>query len=986
MFVSAARVASLTVSLAISGALAAQPVITSFTASPSQIGPGQSSTLAWSTTGATAALITEEGPAGPGGGGGQVTVPVNGTLVVTPPGTTRYTLAAVAGEVVTSAQVTVTVSCPGPSVPAFASFPSAPAVAGSVLTVAWTPTLADDPDGRYHVEIGEGPACGTRTTLVTARPAVEIPTRPSEPGEVCVVVRPVSGQGCPGPATRELRLAVALAPPAFALLAPPPPLAAERGVPLLATATVPVKNLGTDSLILTLVTGDTFYSFAPSVPTGVPPGVVFPVVLSYAPAPTSESRLFRGNLLATWSEASGAFRSVSAPVFLAVLPPIFDGGPGARLTAVGSDEVHFRTSGSASPLPVDVTVRNVGTRYARLRPSISPGGSWLSVSGDFATSLPPGGTRVFRLEVDRGRRTTEESVPPLVTVFRLENADGPPEEGVSFRVFDEEVTPSSVGGSRPGLAAGRTSLFIGSAVSAVGAGAVFVSDGWIRNRGPDPADVELYFTPNGADGISDWSVRKAAVTVPPYGTRRLADFLPSLFEATSTSGQVEVRSSSLAQLSVRTTVDAVTSRAGTTARYGAEIPIVLSGQGARRTGPSPSRVVLPGVRSSAAGFRTNLILAETAGEPVTLDVRLYDASGALAGRKTVPLKAFSKDQVNSTDGALFPPGAIFDGGTLVVVPVDGNGTVTAFATVLDNASQSYATRVGQVVADSVLSGTPASGAVGPAFLPAVARASAANRSFYTTSLVAANLAPSETILVLTFFPDGGGASLGPRQLRLPPRGEGPRAVTFADLLGEFFDVTASTAGMLRVDGDRTRVAVASETSTPVDLDDLSKGRSISAVNPAPGGSVLHPGLFDAETPEAVGAPDSGAAARVVWHPGIEEGAAFRTNLILAEIAGRPATVLVALTGRASGGALLASKSYDLDPFERLQVNKVVRELVGTGYAGLEVSDVELSVRALSGAGRVLAMVTRIDNDPASKRADILTLGPAIPPCGTCVEP
>lgn len=978
------RAAVLGALLGLAAPAAAQPVIHTFTATPPEIAPGSSSTLSWTTSGATAALITEEGAPGPGGGGAQLSVPVNGALVVTPPQTTRYTLAVVAGEQTASAEVTVTVSCPAPGAPAFTAVPGAPVVAGSVLTVAWTPVLAGDPDGRYHVDVGTGPTCASRTTVVTARPGIQVPTVAGEPGEVCVLVRPVSGLGCAGKDSRELRVTVAPAPPGFAVLSPPGALSVERAVPATANATVPVRNLGSSSGVLTLVSGDTFYTFSPKVPTGVPAGTVLPVALSFAAAPTGEAGLLRGNLVASWNELSGAFRSVSTPVHLAVLPPVPDPGPGARLTAVGSDEVHLRTTGTANPPPSDVAVANVGAHAARLRASISPGGSWLSVSGDFSTPLPPGASRVFRLSVDRGRRTTEESVAPLPTRLRIENADGPPEEGVSFRVFDEELVPPEVGGSRPALPPGQASLFVGSAVSAGGAGAVFVSDGWIRNRGPDEAEVVLYFTPDGADGLSDWSVKKASVTVPPYGTRRLADFLPSLFAASGTSGQVEIRSASLPQLSVRTTVDAVSTRRGTTARYGAEIPVVLAGQGASRAGTSPSRVVLPGVRSAAAGFRTNLILAETSGEPVTLDVRLHGSGGALVGRKTVPLKAYSKTQVNSTDPALFPPGAEIDFGTLVVVPVDGNGTVSAFATVLDNASQSYATRVGQVVADEVFGGG-GKPATGPAFLPAVARAAAANRSFYTTSFVAVNLAPTETVLSLTFFPDGG-TSLGPKQLRLPAAGEGPRAVVFPDLLGELFEVSQPAAGMLRVDGDRARVAVASETSTPVDLDDPSLGRSIAAVNPAPGGSHSHPGLFDAEAPEAVGAPESGAATRVVWHPGVEEGAAFRTNLILAELSGRPATVVVALTGRASGGALLATKQVELAAFQRRQLDKFVRGMVGGDTQGLELADLELSIRAESGEGRVLAMITRIDNDPASKRADILTLGPAIPPCGACPDP
>lgn len=968
-------------------ALAAPPVIDSFTATPPSLAPGQSSTLAWTTTGAIAAVLSEDSTPGPGGGGTQISVPVNGSLVVTPAQTTTYTLAVSGADGTASRDLVVTVSCPVPGTPSFTSVPAGAVTAGAPVTVAWWSQGAD-PSARYEVEVGGDVGCVAPVRLATSRSATSIPTTPGCSGTVTVTVRAVSGFGCSSPATREARVEVRPAPPTFTLLEPQsPPALAFTGQAPTATSTVTVKNVGADAGLVSMLTGDDFFTFAPTGPMGLTPGASMPASFSFARARTADAGLQRGNVVFSWTDATGAFHSASTPIFLSVLGPDGGAGPGARLAAVGTDEVHFRTSGSASPAPVDVTIVNLGAAGARLRPAIGPSGVWLGVSGDFATPLGPGATRTFRLTADRGRRASDEAFAPVVTSLRFETVDGPPTEGTSIRVLDEELTPHGFGVNRPDLPAGQGSLVLGSAVNAVGfGGTLFVSDGWIRNRGPEPATVEMTFTPNGADGYMDAMVKKATVTVPPYWTTRLADFLPSLYGVTSVSGQVEIRSPALPQLSIRATVDSVTQKGGAVARYGAEIPIVQSGQGARRgSSGSPSRVVLAGIRSAEAGFRTNVILAETSGRPVTVELAAHDAAGALVGRTSVALKAWSKEQVDATNAALFPVGSRFDGGTIEVVPTQGDGVVTAFATVIDNASQSYATRVGAVLeAAGAGGGTGAPGR--PAFLPAVARSAAGNASFYTTTLAVANVSTAPASLSLTYLPEFGGGPVGPVAVRIEARSAGPRAVLFEDLLGTLFGVTEGTAGMLRVEGDLGSVVVAAEVSTPVDVNDPSKGRSISAVNPAPGAALVRPGLFDADSLEVVGAPESGAPSRVSWLPAIEEGAAVRTNLILAELSGKSATVRVSLTTRGLGGARLAEGLYSLGPFERWQVNKVIRELVGLSHTRLEMRDVEISVEGVSGEGRVLAMATKIDNDPLSKRADVFTLGPAIPSCGACGSP
>src|SRR5204862_3499 len=104
-----------------------------------------------------------------------------------------------------------------------------------------------------------------------------------------------------------------------------------------------------------------------------------------------------------------------------------------------------------------------------------------------------------------------------------------------FDVFDEESPPAAPGMNRPGLSDSELSLILGSSAStttspgsregqATSGGTQFLSDGWIRNLGSDSASVDLYYTPDGAQGITDPHVKKNTVTVPGYSSYRLTDF------------------------------------------------------------------------------------------------------------------------------------------------------------------------------------------------------------------------------------------------------------------------------------------------------------------------------------------------------------------------------------------------------------------------------------------------------------------------------
>lgn len=125
------------------------PVITSFTATPSNITTGSSSALSWSVTGATSLSVNQ----------GIGTVTGTGT-VVHPTTTTTYTLTATNPGGKVTANVTVTVNAVPPIIAAFTATPATISI-GSSTTLAWNVAGATS----LSLDQGVGTVTGTSTSV-----------------------------------------------------------------------------------------------------------------------------------------------------------------------------------------------------------------------------------------------------------------------------------------------------------------------------------------------------------------------------------------------------------------------------------------------------------------------------------------------------------------------------------------------------------------------------------------------------------------------------------------------------------------------------------------------------------------------------------------------------------------------------------------------------------------------------------------------------
>jgi hypothetical protein len=122
--------------------------------------------------------------------------------------------------------------------------------------------------------------------------------------------------------------------------------------------------------------------------------------------------------------------------------------------------------------------------------------------------------------------------------------------------------------------------------------------------------------------------------------------------------------------------------------------------------------------------------------------------------------------------------------------------------------------------------------------------------------------------------------------------------------------------------------------------------------------------------------DSDTVKSEVSLPAIEDGTQYRSNLILAELAGQSAKVRSLL--RTAGGASLGNPLVvDLAPNERKQINRIIPEIIKPPSGTSDFKDIEIITQAVEGKGRTLALVSKVSTDPKSKRIDTFVLGPNV---------
>jgi hypothetical protein len=542
----------------------------------------------------------------------------------------------------------------------------------------------------------------------------------------------------------------------------------------------------------------------------------------------------------------------------------------------------------------DVSISNPGTAPMDLAAEVGPD-VWLVPEASWNSQpLAPGATRTFKLFTQRPFAPSGSPLPRY-TYFTVRTKDG---ASSRLLVQDNDLLP---------IGSGRTSALD------VGVRSFIVADAASRlrltNNGGDSVQVELIFTPSGADGF-DNSVKRAVVVAPPNDVVTLVNPITQVFGAAAGSaGQIEVRipPERIGLISVSATV-----------------PVVTRGFGARVA--SQHVIYLPAVTNATAA----LTLTETSGfdhatvravsdngQTVTQDIPRYGMK-----RITVSPAARWDINVDSGGGSVV---AIASLGSMSVLSRSLNDRVSA-SSIVSAFWKPQATIPTVTTVVPVIAGTTSAGSA-PSYKTAI-------------GLVAQSSAAQ---FLATFYPSSGSVALN-RTINVAAG----QTTVYNDVMKDLFAVSSPSDGNLFLAGPPNAkvYAVLQQTN--------SSGTAPASSLPIP--TTLSEALTSATS----------AAERPLSLDGLEQsvdsGRGTRWVLLLNEVGGAAGLVNVRLYEAGNRSRPIADRDLQISANQQVKLDTVFAAL------GLDAPDrrkdrtnVEVVVTGTGGQARIAASALSIDN-------------------------
>jgi hypothetical protein len=583
------------------------------------------------------------------------------------------------------------------------------------------------------------------------------------------------------------------------------------------------------------------------------------------------------------------------------------------------DDVHpIGTAGQVS-IPILVPGSS-GKTTAETTFTASMTQPWMSVSPSSGTIPPEGITLTVTADMtqlDPGANTaglvltTSEATGKTVS-------DGSTTTPVSVSLVSP-VTQTSKSGPKP------ESLIIPAVGHAAGLNSQWQSDVRLSNISAQAANYLLFFTPSGQAGTS--TVKQASVTVNAGSTVALDDVVKSWFgigaDGSSATGTLEVRpqsnaitttsNSSMANgtsLAAGTVASSRTYNLSTTGTFGQFIPAVAFASFAGKGEPLSLQQV-----SQSSQFRTNIGVAEGAGENATVQFSVITNDGQTLDQWTEDLQPGEQRQY---DQVIAQRGLTLEGGRVEVEVVSDTGKVTAYASTVDNQTgdPTFVTPVKRKAVE----------AKSKLVVPGVADLDNGVAS-WRTDVRLYNAGDASESVTLSYYEQGQSAPSATKQFTIEPGG----VLEANDLLKSTFGITNSGGALhIETDGSANLVPTA---RTYNRTESGTYGQFIPAVSADKGARL-------GSTP--------------IQLLQVEQSAAFRTNLGLAELSGDQVTVEV--TAAVPGGLTAPIKQYTLGANEFRQVGVILNDM------GIpEAYNARISIRVVDGGGSVSAYASVVDN-------------------------
>jgi uncharacterized repeat protein (TIGR01451 family) len=539
---------------------------------------------------------------------------------------------------------------------------------------------------------------------------------------------------------------------------------------------------------------------------------------------------------------------------------------------------------------------------------------WLTVKPATGT-LPPTGV-TLQVIADPATLPNGTFTASVIVTITTPNASTVGAQGTvvipSIPVSVSLVTPVTPVTSNDATSA--HALIIPSVGHVSGINSQWQSDVRVTNTGFKPYRYRLTFTPAGGTIAG---VKQTEITVDSGATTALDDVINNWYGfgalGDGTSGMLEIvpldepETASLVTVASSRTYN-VTSN-GTLGQF---IPALryASFVGRALEGAVPRVLSLQQIAQNEA-YRTNVGVAEAAGQPVNLLLRIFDGAGARVLDVPVQLAAGEQRQLNSL---LAQNSISLADGRIEVTVAEGDGKVTAYASVVDNRTLDPLAVTGTLLGDATASRF---------VLPGVAnlRNPIAN---WRTDMRIFNYGSTTQTATLTFHPQNNGA-----------------AVTHVlPLLAG--TMTALDNVVLTLFGKENSGGIV-HLSTPQPASLVMTGRTYNDTGSGTFGQFI-PAVTEQEA-TALG----GRTLNILQ---VEDSVRYRTNLGLAEVTGKPVVVEVQVVLPDSKTTPTVQIPLAANEFRQFAV---VREL-GAG----NVYNARITVRVIEGAGRVTAYGSVID--------------------------
>lgn len=907
------------------------------------------------------------------------------------PGTTyrwqvaaRAPCSAVVREATPVRSFTVSGECPVPSAPTIAFAPSSVAT-GQTYVVTWNAAEGLGAGGAYVVERS---ATSTFAAILDrqATRATNASFLARGTGTYWHRVRAVAGCGSGvsgAPSTPVAVTAVAGAPNVVFSV---PPVATVVGIGERledVRARFTLENIGTRTV--SAILGKAEISSVPFF-TIVDPAGGDAVFVSLEPRkPRTFELRFSGPSVARAGAFQGLVFVASQGAGLAVTPYAFvslkvgaseSAAPQILVDGVPSEYAFFDgvSGDDGARSPRTIGVRNPGSLPMEVAAEVGPEVWLVPEPGWNAQPIPPGATREVKLFTKRAN-APDGSAYPRYTYLTVRT-----KSGASARLLvQDNDRPATLAGRAAPLARSTRAFLVPSVVRGTSAiGNTFVSRVLLSNAGNDPVQAELVFTPTETDGWDASRVRRAVVVVPPNDVVTLTDPLVQLFRLTPPAvGALEVRAApeKIGFLTVTSTVDAASSKGGT---FGFQLPTFERGEGARLGEPH----VLPGIVATTES-RTNLILVETTGlDGVRVRVSLSDSAGNPLGSETVDVPRYGHRQLSGVAGRLGAPGGALALGRLDLEVLSGSGAVASIVTRIDNVTDDSVTFAGRAAPD----------VASPALAALLAPSAPGQRALADDPLPVKSVIPAVVNGYRTF-----------------PGTAAPW--TFQSLVG-FTSLSSAPATFKLTYRDVASGLTHSATVVVPGRKTVEHENALEELFLLPKGQPSHGPVFVESTPNGIlyckvfSATDTGTLGDsfpVVPIPGesltgtaslvplsidgleqsVMPGVGTRSNLILNEVSGKPAKVVVRLFEAANRTTPVAEATLDLAAYEKRQLSTVFRELgLDSEERRKDRTNVLCVVTAdEASAGLVSAVVTKIDNATGDTKNLLLVPSGGVPPVG-----